>query len=322
MLLVLTNSQDATANYLIPVLEQSGIRSIRLDTDTLVSRTSVSYRAGQLTICFDGSSYTPADFHNVWYRRPQRLKSPHFDDSPDAKYVLDEWAEAIEGFLAHIPKRRWMNHPPFNALASHKLEQLSTAQSLGFRIPESLVTQDEGTLREFFRQHNGRIIVKPMASGYIERPSEDADSLIYTNPVQLTDLDDLTDLASCPTLFQRFIDKTSDVRITVVDNACHAVELIGKTADGLQRCDIRRDNMENVDYREFALPRAVHENVRRLMDHYALRFAAIDMVVDADGEWFFLEVNPNGQWAWLDLEGVTNIASSFVTAFSSATDHS
>jgi hypothetical protein len=33
------------------------------------------------------------------------------------------------------------------------------------------------------------------------------------------------------------------------------------------------------------------------------------MAFTKDYKWVFFEVNPNGQWAWLDLEGVTDIAS-------------
>ena len=73
--------------------------------------------------------------------------------------------------------------------------------------------------------------------------------------------------------------------------------------------------MEGVTYRKVVLPRDVSERIQRLTKHYNLRFAAIDMVVSASGVWYFLEVNPNGQWAWLDLNGVANIAESFVDAF-------
>jgi hypothetical protein len=34
----------------------------------------------------------------------------------------------------------------------------------------------------------------------------------------------------------------------------------------------------------------------------------------ADGEWQFLEINPNGQWAWMDLLGGTEIYELFIKA--------
>jgi hypothetical protein len=222
MLLVLTNSDDATADHLISVLNRHVCDLVRFDTDTLVAKALLSYQPGRPRLCFGGRWYKPSDFQHVWYRRPERLKSDRVGDSPETKYVLDEWAEALESFLAHIPKWKWMNHPASNALASHKLEQLTTARALGFQIPDTVVSQDQDVLRAFFERHQGAVVVKPMAGGYIERSRDENDSLIYTNRVSASDLINLDDIESCPTLFQRFIRKRCDVRITIVDDACHA----------------------------------------------------------------------------------------------------
>ncbi|MCH8805657.1 MAG: hypothetical protein IH986_06170 [Planctomycetes bacterium] len=317
MLLVLTNGRDATADYLISTLAHSHVPLLRIDTDTILNTATFSYRSGEPIFRCGGQRYAPSDFSNVWYRRPERLKSLKFDDSPEGRYALDECTEAFEGILAHIPPSKWMNHPAANAHASHKIEQLTTARTLGFRVPDTIVTQDGAALRRFLEEHHGRIIVKPMAGGLIERGTNETDSLIYTNPLRPKDLADLADLASCPTLFQEYVDKQCDIRITVVDARVHAVELRADDMDGRQRCDIRRNNMQDVAYRELVPPGDVTEPIQRLMNHYNLRFAAIDMAVATSGDWYFLEVNPNGQWAWLDLSCAVNIAASFVEAFGS-----
>jgi len=108
----------------------------------------------------------------------------------------------------------------------------------------------------------------------------------------------------------------SDVRLTVVDADIHAIELTAKDSDGRQRCDIRRNNMLDVTYHPINLPGVVAAAVRRLVSFYGLRFAAIDMAVGEDGRWYFFEVNPNGQWAWLDLCGEASIYKSFIASFS------
>ncbi len=315
MLLILTNSKDATADYLVSVLSREGVRFIRFDTDSALASTRFKFEQGQALLQFDGAWFRPDDFTNVWYRRPERLKHEKLDASPEGKLILDEWAEALEGFFSHIPLQRWMNPPSCNVAASHKIEQLTRAKSLGFLVPDTLVTQDADALRSFFARHHGRVIVKPMAGGHVERPEGEMDTLIYTNQVRADQLEKLDDLSSCPTLFQQMIEKTCDVRITVVGEDVHAVELTAKEPDGSQRCDIRRNNMDDVTYKPLTLPMDVAANVSRLMDHYCLRFAAIDMAIGTDGRWYFFEVNPNGQWAWMDLAGATNIASSFVKAF-------
>ncbi len=315
MLLILTNSQDATADYLQPILIANNVDVLRLNTDFVLQEIVISYTCGDSSIRHRGCVYRPSQFTNIWYRRPDRLESPRFGDRPETQYALNEWAEALEGFLAHIPTSQWMNHPTANAVASYKIEQLTTARSIGLRIPDSIVTQDIAKLRGFFNDHDGRIVVKPMSSGYVERPKGQRDTIIFTNRVEPAHLDDPSDIAECPAFFQQYIDKRSDVRITFVDGEWHAVELLASDSDGAQRCDIRRNNMLDVRYRDTEVPDDVVEQLRVLLQHYGLRFGAVDMVVDSNWDWYFLEINANGQWAWLDQVGATNIAQSFVAAF-------
>jgi glutathione synthase/RimK-type ligase-like ATP-grasp enzyme len=288
---------------------------LRFDTDGSLPGTRLSYEGGTPVLEVDGIQYEPNRFTNVWYRRPERFRSELLDDTPEGRFVYGEWVEALEGFFGHIDQDRWINHPSRNVAASHKIEQLTTARALGFRIPDTLVTQDAGKLRAFFSKHDGKIIVKPMVSRYVERPDGQMKSLVYTNKVDASHLEKLDDLPASPTLFQQRIDKSRDVRITVVGEHIHAVALTAREPDGSQRCDIRRNNMEDVEYQEIACPAEVARGVKTLMGRYGLRFAAIDMAIGADGLWYFFEVNPNGQWAWLDLAGGMDIASSFVMVF-------
>ena len=105
------------------------------------------------------------------------------------------------------------------------------------------------------------------------------------------------------------------MRITVVDFHLCAAELLVTDGDGKQRCDVRRNNMDDVRYQRLPLPEDIEGKLRRLTEHYCLRFAAIDMVIDTMGRWFFLEINPNGQWAWLDLVGGMDLANHFIESF-------
>jgi len=314
----MTNGSDATADYLLSRLTEASVPFLRFDTDTALERIEMSFTPSDPSLQIDGEWYGPDDFSTVWYRRPERLRSSQIPDSPEGRCVLDEWSESLEGFFAHIPRMRWMNFPASNALASRKIEQLSIAQNLGFKIPDTLVTQDSNALKAFFDRHDGEVIVKPLGKAYIERQEPEVDSIIFTNRIKKADLDDLEDLARCPTLFQESVRKQSDVRITMVDGDIHSYELTAKDIDGKQRCDIRRNNMADVDYREIRLPQDVTDSLLNLVKHYGLRFAAIDMAVADDGQWYFFEVNPNGQWAWLDLCAGATIYKSFCKTFSAS----
>ena len=36
------------------------------------------------------------------------------------------------------------------------------------------------------------------------------------------------------------------------------------------------------------------------MRDFELKFGAFDFIVNKSDEWIFLEINPNGQWLWLE----------------------
>jgi glutathione synthase/RimK-type ligase-like ATP-grasp enzyme len=206
-------------------------------------------------------------------------------------------------------------HPRNNAAASHKVEQLTRACSAGLATPETLMTRNPDALRRFWQQCNGEVIVKPMISGYLERDDPGTDTQIYTSQVLAKHIEGAqSTLPSCPTLFQRAIRKQLDVRIAVIDGRFFPIGIKASDGEG-QRLDIRRNSMNDVCYSPVALPTDVRAKLLQLMKEYDLRFAAIDMAIDTEGQWVFFEINPNGQWAWTDLAGATDIASGFLEVF-------
>jgi glutathione synthase/RimK-type ligase-like ATP-grasp enzyme len=230
----------------------------------------------------------------------------------EAFHAAWEWSEALEGFLAHIPFQRWINHPTRNASASHKIEQLTRAKKAGFKTPDTLLTQNPGLAREFWNNHPTGIIVKPLASGYIERENASEDTLIYTNEVPLQELENDEVIRQCPTLFQERIRKSADLRVIYLDGRSVAVKLTAADSNDRQRLDIRRHNMRDVDYQTIKLQAQDADRIGGLVGSYELRFAALDFALDEQGNLVFFEINPNGQWAWLDLEAKTDIAALFV----------
>lgn len=300
-----------TADHLCSRLESEQVELVRVNSDEILEDGQIEFQVGEgASLVWKGSHISASAIRHLWYRRPKPLIPP----GPDAEarqYVL-EWSAAFEGFLNHIPIERWINHPARNALASQKMEQLTRARQFGLRLPRSVVTQDAAILRQFWESCEGKVVTKPLASGMLETDDGDCSGLIYTATVSEGDLENPELLAACPTLFQQQVEKSSDIRVTFLDGHVVAVALHSQDRNGNQIVDIRQDNWRGVLYEEVGVPLDVLREITRLMGSYGLRFAAMDFVVDRDGEWYFLEINPNGQWAWLDIQGTTDIASRFV----------
>lgn len=48
------------------------------------------------------------------------------------------------------------------------------------------------------------------------------------------------------------------------------------------------------------LPGHIEEKIDEMMRLLGLQFGAIDMILQPDGEYVFLEVNPQGEWGMLE----------------------
>jgi hypothetical protein len=312
-ILIMTNSEDATSDYLEAYLRDAELHVMRFNTDVDLCSTDLWFSKSRQSVSWLSESLQPGDISAVIFRRPKPFQPLVDGDPHHVRHAADEWAEAWEGFLAQIPVPKWINHPSRNFSASHKMDQLIKAFDSGFRVPESLVTNNPEKALEFTRSQENGVVIKPLASGFIERSNPEEDTVIYTVELE-KDSPLLQDLKACPVLFQEKIRKHLDVRVTVLDEKIIAIGLKGQDQDGAQRLDIRRNNMVGVEYIPLTVPDRIRDAIHGMMTRYELRFAALDFAIDDQGEWVFFEVNPNGQWAWLDLEGAAHIATTFVNS--------
>lgn len=123
---------------------------------------------------------------------------------------------------------------------------------------------------------------------------------IYTTVVTSELANEIDAVSYSPTLFQSKVSKKSELRITVVGKKVFAVELDSQVVPGAQD-DWRRVNAKDIKYLKYALPLEIEQRCVRLVETLGLNFGAIDMVVTPDDRYVFLEINPNGQWAWLEF---------------------
>jgi len=314
MLLVLTTSDDATAGYLCRRLLDERLEFRRLDTDLLADNSFVEYRGHEVSLMVGDLRIHTNAIRNVWYRRPRGITIRGTGTEAHRLHTSREWGASLDGFLAAIPQSRWINHPACNARAGNKLFQLSTAHRLGLRVPETIITRSIQEAQNFYTSHEGGIVTKPLSTGHVETLDGSVEAQILTSSVGAEHLRDPALLAKCPTLLQERVTKGVDVRVTVIDRQICALTA-SPPSGGATPLDIRQDGMSDLLYEPVTLPPDVTAKLLSLCDYLQLRFAAIDLVRSRYDEWFFLEINPNGQWAWLDLVGASDIARLFITTF-------
>ncbi|MFJ2577335.1 ATP-grasp ribosomal peptide maturase [Kitasatospora aureofaciens] len=292
--LVLTNSYDATADVVLRVLAERRVPVVRVDPGvdlhngaSLAARYLAGGQRGTLTTT---SRTLDLDrVRSVWYRRPSMYEAPAGMDGQDAAFARAEAYWGVGGIIAALPGAHFVNHPWHNRAAEHKPAQLHAAILSGFSVPETVITTDPEQARAFCAGRPHGAVYKPLWN----TPYRDGDGKAVQAWVSEVKPEEITDaVAACPHLFQAKIPKAFDVRLTAVGDRLFAARVDSPDLDWRRRQDL-------LTCTPLPVPDEIAGAVARYLAAFQLVFGAFDFAVTGDGQWWFLECNPNGQWAFL-----------------------
>lgn len=305
MILIVTNREDYTADFAILEMQRRGISYIRFNTEDFPQRTSVTARFGNSGL--EGHFDTPKrkvhfdEIDSVWFRRPVLpVPSSEIEDPTARQFCVIESLSCLEALWRSLDCF-WVSRPDSIRAAESKLLQLTVASELGFSIPRTLVTCDASQARGFFESID-KVVYKPLRQGRLRY--EDMTTLIFTNVVTDRHASQFDRVKYAPCLFQEYVPKGVEIRITAFGPQVFAAEIHSQT-DERAIDDWRRSGALTLPYRPQVLPAEVEAKCVQLLERLDLAFGAIDMILTPGGEYVFLEINPNGQWAWIEqLTGV------------------
>lgn len=139
----------------------------------------------------------------------------------------------------------------------------------------------------------GLAAYKPLGSTMPPQTGDDR-TVLWTNRVTADEITTAVSLTAHQ--FQEWIDKAYEVRLTVVGDELFAAEI--HAGSKASRVDFRTD-YDSLTYRVCVVPEGIADGVRSLMAAFGLRYAALDFLVDKDGAWFFVDLNPNGRFGFV-----------------------
>jgi len=305
MILVVTNKEDYTADFAILEMQRRGISYIRFNTEDFPQAITVSARFGNTGM--RGHFSTPKgkvqfdEIESVWFRRPVLpVPSPEIEEPTAREFCAIESLSCLEGIWKSLDCF-WVSRPDSIRAAESKLLQLAVAAELGFSVPRTLVTCDPEEARLFLESID-KVVYKPMRQGRLS--FADRTALVFTNVVTDKLVGELDRVKYAACLFQEYVPKTLEIRVTAFGPQVFATE-IHSQSDERAIDDWRRAETLALPHRPHALPVEVETRCVRLLQVLDLAFGAIDMILTPEDEYVFLEINPNGQWAWIEqLTGV------------------
>lgn len=297
--LVITNEFDLTADAVIVRLQEWNVPVFRLNTERFCEAFGIRLELdrdearGEFYSQF--GSLQISEIQSAYYRRPQYPDLPNLA-SEEREFVLREMKAFLRWLWLSLREVSWLNKPHRIREAESKIDQLIRASKLGLRTPRTLITNDPERVREFFHSCGGQLITKSLSSGFIVRGGEQHH--IYTNRVAEEKLESLEGVQLLPCVFQERIYKLVELRVTVVGNEVFAAEI--HSQQHRQTRDDWRRHHPDTRYKTHSLPQEVAQACLDLVAGYDLSFAALDLIVTPEYEYVFLELNPNGQWLWIE----------------------
>ncbi|UGY91347.1 ATP-grasp ribosomal peptide maturase [Streptomyces gobiensis] len=297
-ILMIAAKDDWPTDRVVKVLTDRGAEVFRMDTADFPQELTLAGRietrrgwTGGLTTSHRAIDL--AEVESVYYRAPNAFDLPATMSGPERRFAAAQARAGLGGIISALDCR-WVSHPAAMSRAEYKPLQLATAQACGLAIPPTLITNSSDAARAFVGDVGGRVVCKPVASPVFAEGGQV--KTVYTRRLTEDDLDDLRGIDTTAHLFQAWVDKAYEVRLTVVGDRLFAAEV--HAGSEAAYTDWRSD-YSSLTYRVAATPDDVAEGVRRYMDRLGLRFAALDFIVGPDGIWWYLEANPCGQWDWI-----------------------
>ena len=303
--LIITHSGDnESVESVGRAVAERGGSAVRLDTDRFPSEVRVAARYGggareRVTFVTGGGEFDLSEVGAVWHRRLSvAARLPREMDAQLRAASVGESRAALLGVLAGLNVFR-VDHEQAIRRAEQKPLQLRAARELGLEVPRTLVTNDPAAVREFYEACGGRVVAK-MLSSFAVYDREGRENVVFTNPVGPEDLEDLTGLSLCPMTFQERVEKRLELRATVVGRRVFTASIDSQSSARAAN-DWRRDGVALVDeWRPHSLPPETEARLLALMDFFGLNYGAADFILTPDGRHVFLELNPSGEFFWLE----------------------
>jgi len=302
MILVVGQHPDPHIETVNAILRNQGTPVCILDRHAAEDHISfeMSGRKNRGYIHAQGRTFSLDEVSCVWWRvKPAApVEFPGGEGTLSEQFRSKEWNALLRSLPAWLSHASWIN-PLINYQSPRtKPAQLMLAREVGFTIPDTVISNNVDDITPLFDRHK-EIIYKTLDSFLIP-----PDKIIYTNVATKADVLQKRDaIQVAPCMFQEFVQKRHEMRITVVGEQIFSVA-IDSQSDIRTRIDWRRDQSRSM-YSATDISEALISKLRTYMKKASLVYGAFDFIVTLDEQVVFLECNPGGQWLW--LEKATNL---------------
>lgn len=289
MILISSSIYELTTNYVINWVDFFNKKYLRVNIeDNYILRFKIN-KIEIVNNALKSSNYL-CEFKSFWHRRGNIIYKTR--GIPNDNPIIIKQDEVVNEFINHLlVKKNSIGN--FHTSEPNKLIVLSVAKNVGLKIPKSFIIETKNELRNLVKKEKS-LITKTINGSSVFKFSNKT-GIIYTNKISNEELEGINSFFF-PSLIQIEIEKKYELRVFFLDDKFWTMAIFSQK-DEQTKGDYRRYNQEkenrNVPY---ALPKDIEKKLKQLMGILGLNTGSIDLIVSLKNEYYFLEVNPIGQF--------------------------
>lgn len=219
----------------------------------------------------------PYDSAGLLSGRAAHPRSSRFRHAVEFDACLRGWLDVASALIIN----------PLDAMAGNNSKplQAATIAAMGFEVPDTIVTTDEGEAQQFWERH-GTVVYKSTSG-------------VRSIVSRLTPAhrERLRDLRWCPTQFQEYVLGT-DVRVHVVGDTMFGCEVVSDADDYRYAGRVGL----SAGMRPYQVPLDCARRCLALTHAMGLHVAGIDLRRTSDGRWYCFEVNPSPGFTYFQAQ--------------------
>lgn len=317
MILLFTNKFDVHPTPVIAKITESGGHVFRINTEDLITDYIFSWwtKDGKsdfwIKCLSNGFECKGSQVSAIWDRRPEKPLSLPISNTPQInEHILSESLEFLR-FLRHYLR----DIPSIGSIlmdrsASSKMLQNRYAEECGMIVPDTCFSNRKDLILDNLA-NNQFLCIKGISGDFVYDDAKMQEYLFWTKKIERTELENAPEDAFSQTIsfIQEYIPKDFELRITVVGDEFFPCRIDSQAlAEDKGAVDWRQGYLNGLKYSVYDLPDAIKRHCLEFLKKMKINFGCFDFVVTPNGDYVFLECNPNGQWLWVEEETGLNIS--------------
>ncbi len=307
-LLIVTNKEDTHADSLIRRSNEllPGWSVVRLHPEDMAENLAIELiynEFGKENIVSASIIDSGREFRNtsvIWWRKPF-FPNPHsaLSSSIEKECSETEYKSLLFSIYGFFPNAKWVNDYWNMRRYSYKLNQIQIFRKNNLRIPRTIVTSSVRAIKEFASKISGEMIIKPISyDGFMKNGKPYA---CWTNIVDIDYFENITDeeLKYAPFFLQERIFKKMECRVTIIGDEVYSCKIATKK-DSVENIDWRSGEIYDLPHEIIDLDKELEQKLIKSNKDMGLNYGAYDLIEDEKGNHYILEINPNGQYLWIE----------------------